>query len=69
MRILASVGIEEVPDVSLFKVGQGSGLRLLLPIGFIAIILLALFGLEYYKDWKRKRRMNRIWAKSGRAPK
>ncbi len=67
MHFLSTITVEEAREYSVFKFSHGSRLHLLLPAAFIALALMTLLGLEYYKDWKRKRRMNRYWQeKSGR---
>jgi hypothetical protein len=65
--IVSTITVEEARDLAKFKFASGSRMHLLLPAVFFALALMLLFGLEYYKDWKRKRRMNRYWQeKSGR---
>jgi len=67
MQILSTISVEEAKELSTFKFSHGSRLHLLLPVAFLTLALMVLFGLEYCKDWKRKRRMNRYWQeKSGR---
>ena len=69
MQILSTITVEEAREHSTFKFSHGSRLHVLLPAAFLALAVALLVGLEYYKDWKRKRRMNRYWQeKSGRAP-
>lgn len=66
--MLSTISVEEAKAHSVFKFTHGSRLHLLLPAAFIAMAVTLLIGLEYYKDWKRKRRMNRYWQeRSGRA--
>jgi hypothetical protein len=68
MPIFSTITVEEARELSTFKFSHPSRLHLLLPAAFLALALMLLFGLEYYKDWKRKRRMNRYWQeKSGRS--
>jgi hypothetical protein len=68
MQMLSAITVEEAKEHSVFKFSHGSRLHVLLPAAFFALALTLLLGLEYYKDWKRKRRMNRYWQeKSGRA--
>jgi hypothetical protein len=67
MQIFSTITVEEAREVSPIKFPHGSRLHLLLPAAFFALTLFGLLGFEYYKDWKRKRRMNRYWQeKSGR---
>jgi hypothetical protein len=69
MQMLSTISVEEAKAHSVFKFTHGSRLHVLLPAAFFALALTLLIGLEYYKDWKRKRRMNRYWQeKSRRAP-
>ena len=69
MQMLSTISVEEAKSLSVFKFSHGSRLHVLLPAAFFALALTLLIGLEYYKDWKRKRRMNRYWQeKSRRAP-
>ena len=68
MQMLSAITVEEAKERSGFKFTHGSRLHVLLPAAFFALALTMLLGLEYYKDWKRKRRMNRYWQeKSERA--
>ena len=68
MQMLSAITVEEAKQHSVFNFTHGSRLHVLLPAAFFALALGLLLGLEYYKDWKRKRRMNRYWQqKSGRA--
>ena len=67
MQMLSTITVEEAKVYSSFEFSHGSRLHLLLPAAFFALVVTLLLGLEYYKDWKRKRRMNRYWQKkSGR---
>lgn len=67
MQIISTISVEEAPDLSNFRFTHGSRLHLAIPAAFFALVLVVLFGFEYYKDWKRKRRLNRYWQdKSGR---
>ena len=63
MQFVGSISIDEFQDPSRFKSGHDSGLHLVLPVGFITLVILTLFTLEYYKEWKRRRRLNRFWEK------
>lgn len=67
MQIVSTISVEEAKDWSTLKFSPGSRAHLLLPAIFFALVLTVLFAFEYYKDWKRKRRLNRYWQeKSGR---
>ena len=67
MQIISTISVDEGSDLSAFKFNNGSKLHLLLPAAFFTLALLVVFGFEYYKDWKRKRRLNRYWqGKTGR---
>ena len=68
MQILGSLSIDEVQDAPVFKFGHESQSRVLLPLALLVIAVLAFFVYEFYKDWKRKRRMNQLLEK-GRIPK
>jgi len=68
MQMLSTISVEEAKAHSVFQFTHGSRLHLLLPAAFFVMAVTLLIGLEYYKDWKRKRRMNRYWhEKSARA--
>ena len=69
MQMLSTISVEEAKAHSVFNFTHGSRLHVLLPAAFFALALTLLIGLEYYKDWKRKRRMNRYsQEKANRAP-
>lgn len=61
MQIFSIISVEEARDLSNFRLTHGSRLHLAIPAAFFALVLVVLFGFEYYKDWKRKRRLNRYW--------
>jgi hypothetical protein len=68
MQMFATLSLDEVQQTPPFKFDHGSDLRVLLPLVFFGVAFFAFFGYEFYKDWKRKRRLNRLWEK-GRIPK
>ena len=61
MQLLSTITVEEAKQWQTFKFTHGSRLHILLPAVFFALVLVLVFGLEYYKDWRRKRRLNRYW--------
>jgi hypothetical protein len=61
MQLLSVISIEDAKELSTFTFTKGPKLHILLPLLFFALALTLLFSWEYYKEWKRKRRMRRYW--------
>lgn len=62
MQIISIISVEQPGDWwSNFKFTHSSRLHLAIPAAFFALVLVVVFAFEYYKDWKRKRRLNRYW--------
>jgi len=62
MHLFSAISVDEARDLSSFSFARGSRLHLLLPLIFFALTVTLIFGWEYYREWKRKRRMRRYWA-------
>jgi hypothetical protein len=62
MNLLSAISPEDAKDLTTFSFSKGSQLHLILPLVFFGLALTMIFGWEYYKEWKRRRRMRRYWA-------
>jgi hypothetical protein len=61
MNLLAAISAEDAKDLSSFAFNKGSRLHLILPLIFFGVAVVVIFGWEYYRDWKRRKRMRRYW--------
>lgn len=61
MQIISTISVDDARDLSTFKFSHTTRLHLIIPAVFFTLVLLVVLGFEYYKDWKRKRRLNRYW--------
>jgi hypothetical protein len=61
MQLLGAISIDEVNDLSVFTFSRGNRPHLLLPLVFFALVLVVIFGWEYYREWKKRRRLRRYW--------
>ncbi len=52
---------EEAREFSSFSLTRGPRLHIILPLIFFGLVVVVIFGWEYYREWKRKRRMRRYW--------
>jgi len=70
MQLFGVISVEDAKELSTFTFAKGPKLHILLPLIFFGLALTLLFGWEYYKEWRRKRRMWRYWTgKPGAAQK
>jgi hypothetical protein len=68
MQLFSAIAVDEVGDLTKFTFSKGPRLHLMLPLIFFALALTLIFGWEYYREWKRKRRMRRYWAVKSSRP-
>lgn len=68
MQLLGALSVDEAADLTSFSFTRGPRLHILLPLLFFAVALIVIFGWEYYREWKRKRRMRRYWAAKNARP-
>ncbi len=59
--LFGALSLEEAKELS-FNFSRGPRLHIILPLIFFGLVLVVIFGWEYYREWKRKRRMRRYWA-------
>ena len=68
MQLFGALSVDEAVDLTSFSFARGPRLHILLPLLFFAAVLIVIFGWEYYREWKRKRRMRRYWAAKNARP-
>ena len=68
MQLLAAISFEQAKELSKFNFDRGSRLHILLPALFFGMALTIIIGREYYKEWRRKRRLRRYWDGKGSRP-